>query len=107
LVSGFNVYPNEVEDVLASHPAIREAAVIGIPDDTTGEQVRAYIIPSTNDVDMETIKAHCREFLTSYKVPRSFIIRTELPKSNVGKILRKELRKDAIEELEKRGKTNS
>jgi long-chain acyl-CoA synthetase len=107
LVSGFNVYPNEVEDVLVSHPGIREAAVIGIPDNTTGEQVRAYIIPSANDLNLEDIKAHCREFLTSYKVPRSFLIRTELPKSNVGKILRKELRKEAIEELEKRGKTNS
>lgn len=92
IVSGFNVYPNEVENVLTNHPAVLEAAVIGAADDKSGERVCAYIT-TTGDVDTEQLTAHCREALTGYKVPKEIHIMDELPKSSVGKILRRELRK--------------
>ncbi|WP_034475528.1 AMP-binding protein [Aestuariibacter salexigens] len=92
IVSGFNVYPNEVENVLTQHPAVVEAAVIGEPDDKTGEKVSAYISVNT-EVEEADIVAHCREQLTAYKVPKKITIMDELPKSSVGKILRRELRK--------------
>jgi long-chain acyl-CoA synthetase len=91
IVSGFNVYPNEVEEVLTSHPQVIEAAVIGAADEKTGEKVCAYITVSES-VDTESLTAFCREKLTAYKVPKSIVIKDELPKSTVGKILRKELR---------------
>ena len=91
LVSGFNVYPNEVEDVLASHPDIIEAAVVGVPDDAQGESVKAFLV-SEKDVDVEALNDWCRERLTAYKVPRAFEFRDELPKTNVGKVLRRALR---------------
>ncbi|GGW80678.1 AMP-binding protein [Alteromonas halophila] len=91
LVSGFNVYPNEVEEVLTSHPSVMEAAVVGKPDERTGEQVCAFITVS-EDVSEEDIMTHCRESLTSYKLPRSITVMDELPKSTVGKILRRSLR---------------
>ena len=91
LVSGFNVYPNEVEDVLASHPDILEAAVVGVPDDAQGESVKAYLVVE-QDVDIEALNDWCRERLTAYKVPRAFEFRDELPKTNVGKVLRRALR---------------
>jgi long-chain acyl-CoA synthetase len=98
VVSGFNVYPNEVEDCLVKHPAILEAAVIGIADDKTTEAVKAYIVLKTGaDVQSVTYKeiiAHCKELLTAYKLPRVIEFRSELPKSPVGKILRKELRRE-------------
>jgi long-chain acyl-CoA synthetase len=91
IVSGFNVYPNEVEDVLCKHPKVIEAAVIGKPDDKTQERVAAYITVS-GAVSADELKAHCSEVLTAYKVPKEFNIIDELPKSTVGKILRRELR---------------
>lgn len=91
LVSGFNVYPNEVEEVLTSHPSVMEAAVVGKPDERTGEQVCAFITVS-EPVNEDDIMAHCRESLTSYKLPRSISVMDELPKSTVGKILRRSLR---------------
>lgn len=91
IVSGFNVYPNEVEGVLVMHPNILEAAVIGEPDDKTGEAVSCFITVNKALSDAEII-AHCREQLTAYKVPKKITILDELPKSTVGKILRKELR---------------
>lgn len=91
LVSGFNVYPNEVEDVLASHPVVLEAAVVGVPDETQGESVKAYLV-SDGDVTVEALEEWCRERLTAYKVPRAFEFRDELPKTNVGKVLRRALR---------------
>jgi long-chain acyl-CoA synthetase len=93
IVSGFNVYPNEVEAVLTSHPEIVESAVIGIPDESSGEAVKAFIVrlPDSSIEDAE-IKAFCRENLTAYKVPRYYEFREELPKTNVGKVLRRELR---------------
>ena len=92
VVSGFNVYPNEVEDVLAAHPAVREAAVIGVPDPESGEAVKAFIVTSDPGLSAEALRSYLREHLTGYKVPKLYEFRDELPKSNVGKILRKDLR---------------
>jgi long-chain acyl-CoA synthetase len=92
LVSGFNVYPNEVEEVITRHDGVQEAAVIGVPDEKMGEAVRAYVVPQDPDVTEEEIVRHCREHLASYKVPRGVEFRDELPKSLIGKILRKDLR---------------
>lgn len=92
IVSGFNVYPNEIEDVLCQHDAILEAAVIGEPDDRTGEKVCAYITLKSQVTESEII-IHCRELLTAYKIPKKITVKDELPKSSVGKLLRRELRK--------------
>jgi len=94
LVSGFNVYPNEVEDVIARMDEVLEVAVIGVPDPQTGEAVRAYIVPQ-GECSVEAVRAHCRRYLTDYKVPRSVEFRSEMPKTPVGKILRKTLRAEA------------
>ncbi|MGD8708864.1 MAG: AMP-binding protein [Ectothiorhodospiraceae bacterium] len=95
VVSGFNVYPNEVEDVLANHPGVLEAAVVGVPDERHGELVKAFIVRRQPDLTEEAVIAHCRESLTAYKVPRAVEFRKELPKTNVGKILRRALREEA------------
>ena len=92
LVSGFNVYPNEVEDVLAAHPGNAEAAVIGVQDAATGEAVRAFVVPRNPTLTVEDVERHCRTQLTAYKVPRQIVFRDQLPKSPVGKILRASLR---------------
>jgi long-chain acyl-CoA synthetase len=96
LVSGFNVYPNEVEDVLARHPGVLECAVIGVPDGASGEAVAAYIIPRDPGLAAEALREHCKAHLTGYKVPKSVTFRDTLPKSNVGKILRKDLRAEIL-----------
>ncbi|MDD9715841.1 AMP-binding protein [Dinoroseobacter sp. PD6] len=96
VVSGFNVYPNEVEDCLASHPGIIEAAVIGVPDGATGEAVKAFVVKGDSGLSEADIRAHCKEHLTAYKVPKRVEFRDELPKSNVGKILRKDLRAEEL-----------
>lgn len=104
LVSGFNVYPNEVEDCLSKMDAVLEAAVIGVPDTTTGEAVRAYVVQNPDEatqVTKEDVIAHCRKHLAAYKVPRSVIIRDELPKSPIGKILRKDLKAELRAETAK------
>ena len=92
LVSGFNVYPNEIEDVLAAHPGVMEVAVIGVPDGAAGEAVKAFIVKQDETLTTESIRSYCKEHLTNYKVPKLVEFRDELPKSNVGKILRKDLR---------------
>jgi long-chain acyl-CoA synthetase len=92
LVSGFNVYPNEVEEVLASHPGVLESAVIGIPDEKSGEAVKAFIVKKDPNLTADDVIRFCRERLTGYKVPHHIEFRTELPKTNVGKILRRQLR---------------
>lgn len=92
LVSGFNVYPNEVEEVLAGHPGVLEAAVIGLPDAHSGEAVAAYIVRKDPALGEEALRAYCRDRLTGYKVPRHVIFRDSLPKTNVGKVLRRVLR---------------
>ncbi len=92
LVSGFNVYPNEIEDVVATHPKVFEVAAIGVPDDKTGEAIKLFIVKKDESLSSEEVIKFCRESLTNYKVPRLVEFRSELPKSNVGKILRKDLR---------------
>jgi long-chain acyl-CoA synthetase len=92
LVSGFNVYPNEIEEVAAMHPGILEAAAVGVPDEHSGEAVKLFIVRKDPALTEADVKAHCVANLTNYKRPRFIEFRTELPKSNVGKILRKELR---------------
>ncbi len=95
LVSGFNVYPNEVEDVIAMMPGVLEVAAIGVPDDKSGEAVKVFIVKKDPALTADAVKAFCRENMTGYKQPRFVEFRHELPKSNVGKILRKELREPA------------
>jgi long-chain acyl-CoA synthetase len=93
LVSGFNVYPNEIENVIAKHPSVLESACIGVPDDKSGEVVKLFVVLKPNmKATVEELREFCRESLTGYKVPRFIEFRADLPKSNVGKILRKELR---------------
>lgn len=96
LVSGFNVYPNEIEDVVMQHKAVLEVAAVGIPSGATGEAVKIYVVKKTSDLNEHDLIQFCRCHLTAYKVPRLIEFRTELPKSNVGKILRRELREEAI-----------
>jgi long-chain acyl-CoA synthetase len=95
LVSGFNVYPNEIEDVVAMVPGVLEVAAIGVPDDKSGEAVKVFIVRKDPALTAEQVKAFCRENLTGYKLPKVVEFRDSLPKSNVGKILRKELRTPA------------
>jgi len=92
LVSGFKVFPNEVEDVIARHPGVREVAVVGVPDERSGEVPKLFVVKKDPALTAEDLTAFCRENLTGYKRPRYIEFRTELPKSNVGKILRRELR---------------
>jgi long-chain acyl-CoA synthetase len=92
IVSGFNVYPNEVEDVVAGHPGVENCAVIGVPDEKTGEAVKLYIVASDANLTAEDIKTYCKDKLTGYKLPRQIEFRDDLPMTPVGKILRRELK---------------
>ncbi|MBX6421602.1 MAG: AMP-binding protein [Nevskia sp.] len=92
LVSGFNVYPNEIENVVALHPGVLEVACIGVPDDKTGEAVKIFVVRKDPALTAEALREHCKANLTGYKVPKLIEFREALPKSPVGKILRKELR---------------
>ena len=92
LVSGFNVYPNEIEDILMVHPGVLEAAAVGVPDAKSGEVVKVFVVKREETLSQSDLESHCREHLTGYKIPRHYEFRKELPKTNVGKILRKELR---------------
>lgn len=92
LVSGFNVYPNEVEDVVVQHPKVLECAAVGAPDEKSGEVVKVFIVKKDDSLTEDEVKTYCKENLTGYKVPKLYEFRDDLPKSNVGKILRKELR---------------
>ena len=95
LVSGFNVYPNEIEAVVAMQPGVLECAAIGVPDSKSGEAVKLFVVKKDTALTAESVLAHCRAHLTGYKCPREVEFRSELPKSNVGKILRRELRDEA------------
>ncbi|OXL18549.1 AMP-binding protein [Psychrobacter sp. DAB_AL32B] len=97
IVSGFNVYPNEVENVIETHPKVAECSVVGVDSESQGQSVKAYVVKSDSSVTEEEIKAFCKESLAGYKCPRDIEFITELPKSTVGKILRHELRKKANE----------
>ncbi|MBC7568417.1 MAG: AMP-binding protein [Spirosoma sp.] len=101
LVSGFNVYPNEVEDVVAQCPGVMEVACIGIPNEKSTEMVKIFVVKKDPALTAEQITAYCRENLTAYKVPKMIEFRDELPKSNVGKILRRPLRDEEMEKLKK------
>ncbi|QOL25816.1 long-chain-fatty-acid--CoA ligase FadD [Thalassotalea sp. LPB0316] len=92
IVSGFNVYPNEVEEVIMMHDGVVEVAAIGVPCEVTGEKIKIYLVKDNDSVTAESVIAHCRQHLTNYKVPKLIEFSDDLPKSNVGKILRKELR---------------
>ncbi len=103
LVSGFNVYPNEVEDVVTSHPDVLECAAIGVPDDKSGEVVKIFVIRRNPDLKESDLRDFCKQRLTGYKMPKFIEFRDELPKTNVGKILRRELRDEEL----KKQKTNA
>ena len=94
IVSGFNVYPNEIEDVIASHSKVLEVAAIGIPSETTGETVKIFVVKKDQSLTEDELKSFCKENLTGYKRPKLIEFRDDLPKSNVGKILRKDLRNE-------------
>jgi long-chain acyl-CoA synthetase len=92
LVSGFNVYPNEVEEVVMAHPGVLEVACVGVPDEHSGEAVKLYVVKKDPALTREDLLAFCKEQLTGYKRPKYVEFRDSLPKTNVGKILRRELR---------------
>ena len=94
LVSGFNVYPNEIEEVVSAHPKVLEVAAIGVPDEKSGEVVKIFVVKKESGLKEEELREYCRENLTGYKVPRHIEFRKELPKTNVGKILRRALREE-------------
>jgi long-chain acyl-CoA synthetase len=94
-VSGFNVYPNEVEEVLSGLAGVKECAVIGVPDEASGEVIKAFIVRSDPALDAATVREFCRRELADYKVPKLVEFRDDLPKSNIGKVLRRELRESS------------
>ncbi|MBS1951076.1 MAG: AMP-binding protein [Bacteroidetes bacterium] len=93
-VSGFNVFPNEIENVIALNPKVLEVAAIGVPDARSGEVIKAFIVKKDQSLTEEELKTYCHENMTNYKVPKYFVFRTELPKTNVGKILRRALKEE-------------
>ena len=95
-VSGLKVTPNEVEEVIASHPEVIEVAVVGLPDQHSGEAVTAYVVSRSLNLTEDVVRAWCRERLAAYKVPRHVVFRETLPKTNVGKVLRRALRDEAL-----------
>jgi long-chain acyl-CoA synthetase len=92
IVSGFNVFPNEIEGIAAMHDGILEAAAIGIPHEVSGEIVKLFVVKKDDSLNEQQVIEHCKSLLTGYKVPKMIEFKDELPKSNVGKILRRELR---------------
>ena len=92
IVSGFNVYPNEIEDVVMAHPKVANCAAIGVPDERSGEAVKLFVVPRDGGVSVEELKAYCKANFTGYKVPKQIVLRDSLPMTPVGKILRRELR---------------
>jgi long-chain acyl-CoA synthetase len=96
LVSGFNVYPNEIEDVVSSHPDVLECAAIGVPDEKSGEAIKIFVVLAKPGLDKDTLKTFLKQGLTGYKMPRHIEFRDDLPKSNVGKILHRELRDEEM-----------
>lgn len=92
VISRFNVYPNEIEDVVAMHPGVLEVACVGVPSEKSGEAIRLFVVKKDPNLTAEALIEHCRANLTGYKVPKDIVFKTELPKTNVGKILRRELK---------------
>ncbi|MCE8032405.1 MAG: AMP-binding protein [Halomonas sp.] len=97
LVSGFNVYPNEIEDVVAAHPGVVESAAVGVPDESSGEAVKLFVVKRDDSLDEQSLREWCKKELAGYKVPRFVEFRDELPKTNVGKVLRRQLRDEQSE----------
>ncbi|HNO42098.1 MAG TPA: long-chain fatty acid--CoA ligase, partial [Ottowia sp.] len=95
LVSGFNVYPNEIEDVVAAIPGVLEVGAVGVPDEKMGEAIKLVIVKKDPGLTEEAVRAYCKQNLTGYKQPRVIEFRAELPKTPVGKVLRRELRDPA------------
>ncbi|MCV2509646.1 MAG: AMP-binding protein, partial [Neisseriaceae bacterium] len=104
IVSGFNVYPNEIEDVLMTHPGILECSVIGVPSEKTGEALKAFVVKSDSNLTEKEVVQFARQSLTGYKIPKIVEFRDELPKSNVGKILRRVLHEEEMAKLEQENK---
>ncbi|MGM0783185.1 MAG: AMP-binding protein [Pseudomonadota bacterium] len=100
LVSGFNVYPNEIEDVVATHPGVVESAAVGVPDEASGEAIKLFVVAKDDSLDEKALREWCKKELTAYKVPKTVEFRDELPKTNVGKVLRRQLRDDEGAETE-------
>ena len=98
LVSGFNVYPNEVEGVVAMHPGVSECACVGVADANSGEAVKLYVVKKDPELTLEMLADYCKHELTGYKRPKYIEFRTDLPKTNVGKILRRQLRSEGTAE---------
>src|SRR5471032_2473234 len=98
LVSGFNVYPNELEGVIAAHPGVLECACVGVPDEHSGEAVKIFVVRKDPNLTVEQLMAYCKEQFTGYKKPKYIEFRDELPKTNVGKILRRALRDEPASE---------
>jgi long-chain acyl-CoA synthetase len=92
LVSGFNVFPNEIENVVVQHPKVLEVAAIGVPDDKSGEVVKIFVVKKDDSLTKDELMAYCKSNLTGYKMPKHIEFRDELPKTNVGKILRRALK---------------
>lgn len=101
IVSGFNVYPNEIEDVIALHPKVNEVVAVGIPSEVSGESIKVYVTKKDESLTRDELRTHCRQYLTGYKIPRDIEFRDELPKSNIGKILRRVLRDEEVAKLKK------
>ncbi|ALO46136.1 AMP-binding protein [Pseudohongiella spirulinae] len=99
IISGFNVFPSEVEEVVNSHPGVAESAAIGIPNDKSGEVIKLFVVRRDNVLTLDELTSYCRENLTAYKVPKQIVFVDDLPKSNVGKILRRELREQELATL--------
>ncbi len=99
LVSGFNVYPNEIEEVLVMHPGISEAAAIGVPDEVQGERIKVFVVRRDPTLTVDDVLAHCRKNLTGYKMPKFVEFRDALPQTNVGKILRRALRDEELAKI--------
>lgn len=97
LVSGFNVYPNEIEDVMSSHPGVLECAAVGMPDEESGEAIRLFVVVREGALDAEDLRLWCRKELSGYKVPKRIEFRDDLPKTNVGKVLRRQLRDEPLD----------
>jgi long-chain acyl-CoA synthetase len=96
LVNGFNVYPTEIEAVVTNHPGVMDAAVIGVPDNHSGEAVKLFVVKKDDALTVEALAEYCAEELTGYKKPKTIEFREDLPKTPVGKILRRELRDEVM-----------
>lgn len=103
IVSGFNVFPSEIEELINAHPDVFESAVIGLPNEKSGEMVKLFVVPKNTALKPSAIEHYCRENLTPYKVPKDIEFVTELPKSNIGKVLRRELRERELQKLSRQG----